>query len=87
MTIETTTALIHEHMYDRLNDSNNSIDGKEIKHELEQPHKRNWTEMPDADKIKKRPEYQNQKLRDNRCGQCGAPNWSRQHICPAKMAV
>ena len=29
MMIETITALIHEHMYDRLNDSNNSNDGKE----------------------------------------------------------
>ena len=32
MTIETITALIHEHKYDRLNESNNSNDGKEIKH-------------------------------------------------------
>ena len=32
MTIETITASIHEHTYDRLNDSNNSNDGREIKH-------------------------------------------------------
>ena len=32
MTIETITALIHEHMYDRLNESNKSNDGKEIKY-------------------------------------------------------
>ena len=32
----------------------------------------------------KRPEYQRQKYKNNRCGQCGAPNWSRQHICPAR---
>ena len=44
MTIETITALIHEHMYDRLNDSNNSNDGKEIKHVQERPYKRKWTE-------------------------------------------
>ena len=31
MTIETITALKHEHTYDRLNDSNNSNDGREIK--------------------------------------------------------
>ena len=86
MTIETKTALIHEHMYDRLNDSNNSNDGKEIKHVQERPYKRKWTEKTDADKMKKRPEYQKQKSKDNRCGQCGAPNWSRQHICPAKSA-
>ena len=86
MTIETTTALIHEHMYDRLNDSNNSNDGKEIKHVQERPYKRKWTEKTDADKMKKRPEYQKQKSKDNRCGQCGAPNWSRQHLCPTKSA-
>ena len=37
MTVETTTALIHEHIYDRLNDSNNSNDGREIKHVQERP--------------------------------------------------
>ena len=36
--------------------------------------------------MKRRPENQRYKQRDNRCGQCGAPNWTRQHICPAKMA-
>ena len=46
MTIETITALIHEHMYDRLNESNNSNDGKEIKHVQERPHKRKWTDKP-----------------------------------------
>ena len=86
MTIETITALIHEHMYDRLNDSNNSNDGKEMKHVQERPYKRKGTEKTDADKMKKTPEYQKQKPKDNGCGQCGAPNWSRQHICPAKSA-
>ena len=86
MTIETITALIHEHMYDRLNDSNNSNDGRERKHVQERPYKRKWTEKTDAHKLKKRQEYQKQKAKDNRCGQCGAPNWSRQHICPATSA-
>ena len=86
MTIETITALIHEHMYDRLKDSKNSNDGREIKHVQERPYKRKWTEKADADKTKKRPEYQKQKPKNNRCGQCGAPNWSRQHICPAQLA-
>ena len=84
MTIETITALIHEHVYDRLNDSNNSNNGREIKHVQERPYKRKWTEKTDADKMKKRTEYQTQKPKDNRCGQCRAPNWSRQHICPEK---
>ena len=86
MTIKTITALIHEHMYDRLNDSNNSNNGREIKHVQERPYKRKWTNKTDAVKTKKRPDYQKQKPQDNRCGQCGAPNWSRQHICPAKSA-
>ena len=83
MMIETITSLIHEHIYDRLNDSN---DGREIKHVQERPYKRKWTEKTDADKRKKRPEYQKEMPKDNRCGQRGAPNWSRQHICPAKSA-
>ena len=37
-------------------------------------------------KKQKGPEYQRKKHNDNRCGQCGAPNWSRQHVCPARTA-
>ena len=44
MIIETITALIHEHMYDRLNESNNLNDGKEIKHVQERPYERKWTD-------------------------------------------
>ena len=83
MTIETITDLIHEYMYDRLNDSNNSNDGRNIKHVQERPRIK-WSEKASYDKNKKRPEYQIPRYKDNRCGQCGAPNWSRQHICPAK---
>ena len=66
MTVETITAMIHEHMYDRLNDSNNSNDGKEIKHVQERPYKRKCTAKPDAERTKKRPEYKNksQKITD-----------------------
>ena len=39
MTIETITDLIHEDMYDRLNDSNNSNDGRNIKHVQERSKK------------------------------------------------
>ena len=39
MTIET-TQLLHEHIYDRLNDSNISNDRKEIKHVQERPYKK-----------------------------------------------
>ena len=86
MIIETITALIHKHMYDQLNNSINSNDGKEIKHFQELPFKRKWTDKSDTVRTKKRPEYQKQKPKDNRCGQCGAPNWSRQHISPTKTA-
>ena len=87
MTIETITALIHEHMYDRLNESNNSNDWKEIKHVQERPYKRKWTDKTDQNKSKRRPENQKYKQRDNRCGQCGAPNWTRQHMCPAVTLI
>ena len=39
MTIETKTDLIHEYMYDRLIDSNNSNDGRDVKHVQEWPQK------------------------------------------------
>ena len=35
------------------------------------------------DKNKRRPEYQKEKHKDNRCGQCEIPNWTRQHVRPA----
>ena len=71
-------------MYDRENELINSNDGKEIKHVQERPYKRKWTEKTDQDKLKRRPENQRYKQRDNRCGQCGAPNWTRKHICRQK---
>ena len=84
MTIETITDLLHEYMYDRLNDSNNSNDGRNVKHVQERPQKRKWSKKCSYERNKKRPEYQKQRHRDNRCGQCGTPNWSRQQLCPAR---
>ena len=84
MTIETITDLIHEYMYDRLNDSINSNDGRDIKYVQERPQKRKWTERPVYERNKRRPDYHKERHKDNRCGQCGAPNWTRQYICPAK---
>ena len=78
--LNTITALLHEHMYDQLND------GKESKQVQERPYKRNWTDKSDTERSKKRPDYQKQKQRHNRCGQGGAPKLSRQHVFPAKMA-
>ena len=84
MTIETIPDLIHEYMYDRLNDSNHSNDGRDVKHVQERPQKRKWQEKTSYEKNKRRPEYHKERYKDNRCGQCGTPNWTRQHICPAK---
>ena len=65
ITVETITALIHEHLYDRLNDSNNSNDAREIKHVQERPYKRKWTDKNNAERTKKWPEYQkSQKISD-----------------------
>ena len=84
MTIETITELIHEYMYDRLNDSNNSNDRKEIQHVQEGQYKRKWSDKSNYGRPRKKPDYQRIKYKANRCGQCGALNWSRQHNCPAE---
>ena len=84
MTIETIADLIHEYMYDRLNDSNNSNDGRDVKHVQERPQKRKWQEKTSYEKNKRTPVCHKERYKDNRCGQCGTPNWTRQHICPAK---
>ena len=60
MTIETITDLIHEYMYDRLNDSNNSNDGRNIKHVQERPEKRKWSEKTSYDKNKNDRSIKNQ---------------------------
>ena len=86
MTIETIFDLIHEYMYDRLNDSNNSNDGRNVKHVQERPQRRKRSEKSGYERNKKRPEYQRQMNKNNNCGQCGASNWSRQHLCPARTA-
>ena len=70
-------------IYDQLNDSNHSNDGRNIKHVQEMQGKRKWSEKAIYDKNTKQPEYQKPRYQDNRCEQCGAPNWSRQHICQA----
>ena len=46
MTIETLTDLIHENMYDRLNDE------REITHEQEMPQKRIWSKKASYDRKK-----------------------------------
>ena len=84
MTIETKVDLIHEYMYDRLNDSTNSYDELDVKHVQERPQKRKWPEKSSYDRNKRRPDYNKESYKDNRCGQCAAPNRTREHICPSK---
>ena len=84
MTIETITDIIHEYMNDRLNDSNNSNDGKKHKTCAGTAPEMKMVRKIQLRKKQKRTEYQRSKYKDNRCGQCGTANWSRQHICPAR---
>ena len=51
MTIETNTDMIHEYMYDRLNESNNSNDRKEIQHIQD----RQWSDKSSYERPRKKP--------------------------------
>ena len=86
MTIEAITDLIHENMYDRLNESKNSNDGRGIQHIQERQYKRKWSDKSEYERPRKKLDSQKPHHKDNRCGQCGAPNWSRMNTCPAKSA-
>ena len=56
MTIETITDIIHEYMYDRRNDSNNSNDGRNLKRvQGRLQKKRKWSENPNYVTNKRRP--------------------------------
>ena len=86
MTIEAFMDLINKHMYDRLNKSNISNVAKEIQHSQEQQYKRKWSDKSKYERFRKKPDSQKPKHKDNRCGQCGASNWSRMQNCQAKSA-
>ena len=63
MTIETITDLIHEYLYDRLNESNNANDGKEIQHIQEQPYKRKFSDKSSYKRPRKKPDSQKPKCK------------------------
>ena len=71
MTIKTITDIIPEYMYGRLNDSNNSNDGRDIKHVQGRPQKRKWSEKPGYDKHNRRTEYQREKYKTTVAGNAG----------------
>ena len=54
MTNETITDLIHEYMYDRLNESKNLNDGKEIHHIQERQYKQKWSDKSSNERPKKK---------------------------------
>ena len=43
-----------------------------------------WPEKYSYERNERRPDFQKERYKNNRCGQCRAPNWTRQHISPAK---
>ena len=77
MSIDAITEAIHEYVYEKLNESTDSEEGREIKHIKEK-------------KRYKRPEEQkqstNKRKRGVNCNKCGSYNWTPTHIpdCPAK---
>ena len=73
MSVEAITDAIHEYMYEKLNDSPETEEEKKILY-LNRRKTRPTKEQPDKlNKVKKID-----------CNRCGAPNWSRQHECPAR---
>ena len=76
--IDAITDAIHEHMYEKLNESSESQDGRRIKHiqERKRYQKAAALKIPPT---KKKFGYKD-------CTRCGAPNWTPKHLpeCPAK---
>ena len=72
MSVEAITDTNHKYLYKKMNVSQDSEEETKIKHE---DRKRNY-QKPEKEK--------SNKFRKVDCIRCGAPNWSKQHDCPAK---
>ena len=73
MSVEAITEALHEHMYEKLNDSPETEEEKQIRY-LNKRKAKSYKEHTDKPiKFKKMD-----------CNRCGAPNWSRQHECPTR---
>ena len=73
MSVEAINDALHEHMYEKLNDSPETEEEKKIRY-LNERKAKSFKEQTDKPiKFKKMD-----------CNKCGAPNWSRQHECPAR---
>ena len=73
MSVEATTNAIHEYMNEKLNDSPETDEEKKIRY----VEKRKF-------ELTKQQADKNTELRKMDCYRCGAPNWSKQHECPAR---
>ena len=73
MSVEATTDAIHEYMYEKLNDSPETEEEKKIRYINKRKTKATKEQLEKPAKFKKID-----------CNRCGAPNWSRQHECPAR---
>ena len=73
MSVEAIAEALHEYMYAKLNDSPETEEEKKIRY-LNKRKTRNTKELS------KKPT----KFKKIDCNRCGAPNWTRQHECPAK---
>ena len=73
MSVEAITEALHEHMYEKLNDSPKTEEEKKIRY-LNKRKAKSHKEQTDKPT----------KFKEMDCNRCGAPNWSRQHACPAR---
>ena len=73
MSVEAITDAIHEYMYEKLNDSPETEKEKKIRYLNKRKTKATKEQLVKPAKFKKID-----------CNRCGAPNWSRQHECPAR---
>ena len=73
MSIEAITDALHEYMYEKLNDSPETEEEKKIRY-------LNKKKIKGTKEVSEKP-TKFEKLNFNICG---APNWTRQHECPAK---
>ena len=73
MSVEAITDAILEYMYEKLNDSHETEEEKNIR----------YLNKRQTKPTKEQPEKPT-KFKKVDCSRCGAPNWSRQHECPAR---
>ena len=67
------TEALHEYMYEKINDSPETEEEKEIRY-LNKRKTKGTKELSEK----------STKFKKLDCNRCGAPNWTRQHECPAK---